>query len=289
MWSWDFWKRRSTAGEPAAGTAFTDQKLDATAPLAGGDDWDFLRDRPDFDEAEMASVRSRGNSPRKDSGAAPVEPQRVNQDPAWEEWAAATRRRAPGPDAPLTLEIHTEGSTVTRVITHHALIGRRDPDGNIWPHVDLHPDDAVSRRHAQIWWSEGEYLLRDLGSMNGTSHNGKWLTPDDEVVLQSGDMIQLGERCLMRVKAIGDGQVFPEDRYLMEILSVAKGGGREQAGSGEPLDLLDVALEYGEIAGLVQTPISLEARRRGQETRSLFVHARSRSTVRREAHPGQND
>jgi serine/threonine-protein kinase len=51
------------------------------------------------------------------------------------------------------------------------IVGRRDPQTNIFPEVDLSkydPQTKISRRHARIW-KEGEtFLVEDLGSSNGT-------------------------------------------------------------------------------------------------------------------------
>jgi pSer/pThr/pTyr-binding forkhead associated (FHA) protein len=33
-------------------------------------------------------------------------------------------------------------------------------------------DSAVSEKHAEIVWNDGEWQIRDLGSSNGTMHNG---------------------------------------------------------------------------------------------------------------------
>ncbi len=51
-------------------------------------------------------------------------------------------------------------------------------------------DSNVSRYHAQIESMGGEFILKDLGSSNGTTVNGEPVA--DEVVLQDGDVILLG-------------------------------------------------------------------------------------------------
>ena len=51
-------------------------------------------------------------------------------------------------------------------------------------------DRFVSAQHAQIIRSEDEYLLRDLGSTNGTFRNGTRIQQD--VVLQQGDRLGIG-------------------------------------------------------------------------------------------------
>eukprot|EP00951_Prasinocladus_malaysianus_P002324 scaffold16467_cov39-Prasinocladus_malaysianus.AAC.1 len=34
------------------------------------------------------------------------------------------------------------------------------------------PDSAVSERHAEVSWNGSAYVLKDIGSSNGTLHNG---------------------------------------------------------------------------------------------------------------------
>lgn len=79
-----------------------------------------------------------------------------------------------------------------------AEIGRADPRQGIAPELDLtalDPDRSVSRQHARLARTpNGRYLLRDLGSANGTWVGDKKLTPDedhivaDEVILRIGDV-----------------------------------------------------------------------------------------------------
>jgi pSer/pThr/pTyr-binding forkhead associated (FHA) protein len=81
-----------------------------------------------------------------------------------------------------------------------AHIGRWDADGGIFPDVDLDTDDPeakVSRRHARITLSNGQYFLEDLGSTNGTFINrGKRLTPGQRQALCDGDEIIVGKTFL---------------------------------------------------------------------------------------------
>jgi predicted component of type VI protein secretion system len=68
------------------------------------------------------------------------------------------------------------------------LLFGRDPlcDVNI-------PERQVSRRHASISFEEGRYLLKDLGSKNGTFINGSELSGSH--TLQDGDEIQIALCC----------------------------------------------------------------------------------------------
>ena len=81
-----------------------------------------------------------------------------------------------------------------------AHIGRWDADGGIFPDVDLDTDDPeakVSRRHARITLTNGQYFLEDLGSTNGTFINrGKRLAPGQRQALCDGDEIIVGKTFL---------------------------------------------------------------------------------------------
>jgi FHA domain/Domain of unknown function (DUF1707) len=50
-------------------------------------------------------------------------------------------------------------------------------------------DDTVSRRHAELRFVDGRWMLRDLGSSNGTYVNGRFVT---EAEVRAGDVIHLG-------------------------------------------------------------------------------------------------
>ena len=50
-------------------------------------------------------------------------------------------------------------------------------------------DDTVSRRHAELRMTDGRWILRDLGSSNGTWVNGRQVM-EAEVV--AGDLIRMG-------------------------------------------------------------------------------------------------
>ena len=81
-----------------------------------------------------------------------------------------------------------------------AQIGRWDADSGVFPDVDLDSDDPeakVSRRHARISLSNGNYLIEDLGSTNGTFVNrGKRLAPGNSHPLKDGDEIIVGKTFL---------------------------------------------------------------------------------------------
>lgn len=80
------------------------------------------------------------------------------------------------------------------------VIGRNDPP-NIIVDIDLTDCDsnppAVSRRHAEISWVEGDLQIVDLGSNNGTFVDGQKLSPVNPetyspVSLKPGSKVKLG-------------------------------------------------------------------------------------------------
>lgn len=63
-------------------------------------------------------------------------------------------------------------------------------------------DDRCSRNHAELFFSEGHWVLRDLGSRNGTYVAGQRITQD--VVLNPGDVVRIANCYLMMVKNLSE-------------------------------------------------------------------------------------
>jgi len=80
------------------------------------------------------------------------------------------------------------------------LIGRTDPHTEIFPEVDLtihDPETKVSRKHARIYRQGEQFLIEDLGSVNGTIVNSVTggsirLNAKSPRVLSAGDELKLG-------------------------------------------------------------------------------------------------
>jgi hypothetical protein len=69
-------------------------------------------------------------------------------------------------------------------------LGRRPLVAGRSPSADLRlRDRTVSRRHFEIAWESDRYVVRDLGSNNGTLVNGQRITHAE---LHDGDVIQVG-------------------------------------------------------------------------------------------------
>jgi diguanylate cyclase (GGDEF)-like protein len=79
-------------------------------------------------------------------------------------------------------EIHKLGKTP-------AIIGRSH-------HADIRiEDDGISRAHVEVAGERARVIVRDLGSTNGTFHNGRKV---DEVELLDGDKLSIGSTTILK-------------------------------------------------------------------------------------------
>lgn len=77
-----------------------------------------------------------------------------------------------------------------RLLSDRLIVGRG-------PGVDFTVDDqAMSRQHAAFEFGDGEFRIRDLGSMNGVRVNGR---PVQVAELGHGDRIEIGSQVLQYV------------------------------------------------------------------------------------------
>ena len=112
----------------------------------------------------------------------------------------STPLRAVRPTAKLIVAGTTELDASFLLQKDSNLVGRTDPQSNIFPEVDLSrfdPQTKVSRRHARIWREGEAFMVEDLGSVNGTVVNEvTHLAPRQPHSLDSGDRIRIGETTL---------------------------------------------------------------------------------------------
>ena len=113
---------------------------------------------------------------------------------------ASAMLRPARPTAKLVVAGTTELDASFILQKDNNLVGRTDPNSNIFPEVDLSrfdPETKVSRRHARIWLEGDTFLVEDLNSVNGTVINDSVrLAPRQPRVLDSGDKLRLGETTL---------------------------------------------------------------------------------------------
>lgn len=103
--------------------------------------------------------------------------------------------------------------------TRHIPLDR--PTSSIGRHLenDIVVDfNTVSRRHAQIRWRHGRFVIHDLGSKIGTKINGM---TSRESVLSPGDVITIGEHSFV----YGEGLTPPEHEMRFDLA----GSGTTQA------------------------------------------------------------
>jgi ABC-type multidrug transport system ATPase subunit len=110
--------------------------------------------------------------------------------------------------AHLDLEEARTGQTRRIVLTKELTRLGRDPEGEVVIDADA---AVVSRRHAEIRLSDGQYAITDLKSFNGTLVNGQRIT--ETVSLFDGDQIELGNSG-PRLRLIDPAHPAPAHRAL---------------------------------------------------------------------------
>jgi hypothetical protein len=91
------------------------------------------------------------------------------------------------------------GRVVFQLKRTRALVGRADPDHG-FPSESLDADlteldsrRTVSRPHALIAYTDGEFTIRDLYSQHGLFINGTRVAPNMSQVLATGDVVKFGD------------------------------------------------------------------------------------------------
>lgn len=85
----------------------------------------------------------------------------------------------------LTLQ---DGTQQTHELTDEHITFGRAPDNAL--EIE---DASVSSHHGTLTFKDGDYVLRDIGSTNGSRLNGKDLATDTDYHLQDGDSLRLGK------------------------------------------------------------------------------------------------
>jgi two-component system, cell cycle response regulator len=122
---------------------------------------------------------------------------------------ANVSRATPIPTRDRYVLVRVQGEDIGRVVlleNREFVIGRHQS-------CDLPlSDNSVSRRHAHILWSEGRYLLEDLGSANGTYVGADRI---EQHWLDDGDVIQFGSTIAYRY-SVTDSQQLAMLQYLYD-------------------------------------------------------------------------
>lgn len=73
------------------------------------------------------------------------------------------------------------------------------------------PDKSISRKHGEIFFDDGVFHIRDLGSRNGIKVDGKRVLADG-LTLQNGAKIQLSPKTILEFQTIALKVVEPDDK-----------------------------------------------------------------------------
>lgn len=108
------------------------------------------------------------------------------------------------------------------------------------------PSPTVSESHASVQLRGSDWVLTDLGSRNGTKHNGQRLPPERTRKLQDGDLLELGTYVL----SFHTGVVMTEPMSAERTAELARRLWREaQSARGVKLDAPQLRVVNGARAG----------------------------------------
>jgi len=123
-------------------------------------------------------------------------------------------------------------SDVFRLIPGQAATIGRAPTNQI-----VLKDDRCSRNHVEVFFTGGEWILRDLDSRNGTMIGSQRIVADHP--LKAGDIIRIGRSQLIFVHTLADA--FSDSSAIVR----AGAGGRDVKGSLDTSDDASVLEDYG--------------------------------------------
>ncbi len=98
--------------------------------------------------------------------------------------------------APGRLNIAATGQSIALPSAGQVVVGRADPVSQFYPDLDLTPygalDHGVGRRHMRLFVNNGQVMIEDLESTNGTFVNGQRLAPRQPQILRNADQVMAG-------------------------------------------------------------------------------------------------
>jgi two-component system cell cycle response regulator len=124
---------------------------------------------------------------------------------------ASARTPAPGSDSGCLIVIYgQEMGRRVRVTTEPLVIGRS-------PKCDIQVDqESVSRNHCRIRFEGGEFLVRDMGSTNGTYVNDDLVQEDGR--LRHGDQLKVGRTILKFI--VGDNVEVEYHEEIYRLMTI---------------------------------------------------------------------
>lgn len=102
--------------------------------------------------------------------------------------------------ASIRLQIPSQNTSVALPAQQEALVGRSDAVSGVYPDVDLTLygglEQGVGRRHLRLSIQQGQLIIEDLDTTNGTFINGQRLKAGAPHSVKNGDEIRLGKLML---------------------------------------------------------------------------------------------
>lgn len=109
---------------------------------------------------------------------------------------AAAMPAAPAGPGPGRLLSTATNTSLPLLAQAEIVLGRLDPDRNIYPDIDLtdqgSASNSVSRRHARLLVQGNQVFVEDMNSTNSTYLNRQRLQPGQRLPLNDGDELRLG-------------------------------------------------------------------------------------------------
>jgi hypothetical protein len=144
-----------------------------------------LADKGEVAEARLADLSKERQAEEEKRRQAEV---KKKEKEAQNELELLRKEMFAGGKAPRLTIFLNEGSETVELPGPVVVVGRASESDIAIEH------NTISRHHAQIIYESGIYQLRDLGSTNGTFHNGSQV---EEAVLKHGDTISFGSVRIM--------------------------------------------------------------------------------------------
>ncbi len=97
------------------------------------------------------------------------------------------------------------------------------------------PDNSnISRNHAEIFYKDRKFVVKDLGSSNGTTVNGQPI--EGETVLNNGDFITLGNSVMVEFTL--DDETYENAEQAVEAQSVEEAKTADEAGKSSKVPVI---------------------------------------------------
>ncbi len=117
-------------------------------------------------------------------------------------------------------------------------------------------DNFASRIHSELWFDDGSYWVSDLGSINGTFHNGEAVTGPTR--LEHGDAVRIGESVLT-VTGLLDKSQGSTGTLVLDRSAIRAAAARVDPPSSDDLQLLardDLLPAISRFGGALLSPAS---------------------------------